>query len=156
MEQKKDLIPKTIKAKLSSLHWAIYVGNGYVIHLAPPSELAGAGCASLMSTLTNKALVKKERLLEVVGHDRYRVNNKHDSKYTPLPVNKIIQMAEEKVGQELEYKITSENCEHFVTELRYGVARSDQTIPSFPGGQWERLGWSASETKTPLQDLARD
>uniref|UniRef100_A0A670YRV7 Phospholipase A and acyltransferase 3 n=1 Tax=Pseudonaja textilis TaxID=8673 RepID=A0A670YRV7_PSETE len=95
------------------------------------SELAGAGCASLMSTLTNKALVKKERLLEVVGHDRYRVNNKYDSKYAPLPVNKIIQLAEEKVGQELEYKITSENCEHFVTELRYGVARSDQVRGSF-------------------------
>ncbi|XP_039219222.1 uncharacterized protein LOC120317043 isoform X1 [Crotalus tigris] len=150
MEHQKSSIPKTIKAKLSNLvdlelgdlieifrlayqHWAIYVGNGYVIHLAPPSELAGAGCASLMSTLTNKALVKKERLLEVVGNDRYRVNNKHDSKYTPLPVQKIIQLAEEKVGQELEYKITSENCEHFVTELRYGVARSDQVRDFFVG-----------------------
>ncbi|XP_034282062.2 uncharacterized protein LOC117670759 [Pantherophis guttatus] len=150
MDHKKNSIPKIIKAKLSNLvdlelgdlieifrlayqHWAIYVGNGYVIHLAPPSELAGAGCASLMSTLTNKAWVKKERLLEVVGHDRYRVNNKHDSKYTPLPVNKIIQLAEEKVGQELDYKITSENCEHFVTELRYGVARSDQVRDFFVG-----------------------
>ncbi|XP_032090297.1 uncharacterized protein LOC116520246 isoform X1 [Thamnophis elegans] len=150
MEHKKNAIPKTIKAKLFSLvdlelgdlieifrlayqHWAIYVGNGYVIHLAPPSELAGAGCASLMSTLTNKALVKKERLMEVVGHDRYRVNNKHDCKYTPLPVNKIVRLAEEKVGQELEYKITSENCEHFVTELRYGVARSDQVRDFFVG-----------------------
>ncbi|XP_026572119.1 HRAS-like suppressor 3 [Pseudonaja textilis] len=120
MEQRENLIPKTIQAKLSNLSY-------------PQGELAGAGCASLMSTLTNKALVKKERLLEVVGHDRYRVNNKYDSKYAPLPVNKIIQLAEEKVGQELEYKITSENCEHFVTELRYGVARSDQVRDFFVG-----------------------
>ncbi|XP_066466451.1 phospholipase A and acyltransferase 3-like [Tiliqua scincoides] len=107
-------------------HWAIYVGDGYVIHLAPPCEFAGAGCASLMSTLTDKALIKKELLEAVVGKNRYRVNNKHDSKYPPLPIPKIVRRAEEMVGQELEYKVTSENCEHFVTELRYGIPKSDQ------------------------------
>nr|XP_056708714.1 phospholipase A and acyltransferase 3-like [Euleptes europaea] len=114
-------------------HWAIYVGNGYVIHLAPPSEYAGAGCASLMSTLTDKALIKKELLGDVVGRNRYRVNNKHDSKYPPLPPTKIVQRAEEMVGQELLYKVTSENCEHFVTELRYGVAKSDQVRDALVG-----------------------
>uniref|UniRef100_A0A4X1VJ79 Phospholipase A and acyltransferase 3 n=1 Tax=Sus scrofa TaxID=9823 RepID=A0A4X1VJ79_PIG len=107
-------------------HWAIYVGDGYVVHLAPPSEIAGAGAASLMSALTDKALVKKELLYEVAGRDRYQVNNKHDGKYSPLPPSKIVQRAEELVGQEVLYKLTSENCEHFVNELRYGVARSDQ------------------------------
>nr|XP_006980816.1 phospholipase A and acyltransferase 3 [Peromyscus maniculatus bairdii]XP_006980817.1 phospholipase A and acyltransferase 3 [Peromyscus maniculatus bairdii] len=107
-------------------HWAIYVGDGYVIHLAPPSEFAGAGAASIMSVLTDKAIVKKELLCDVAGRDKYQVNNKHDSEYTPLPLNKIIQRAEELVGQEVLYKLTSENCEHFVNELRYGVARSDQ------------------------------
>ncbi|XP_075401683.1 phospholipase A and acyltransferase 3 [Tenrec ecaudatus] len=107
-------------------HWAIYVGDGYVIHLAPPSEIAGAGAASIMSALADKAIVKKELLYDVAGRDRYRVNNKHDDKYPPLPPNKIIQLAEERVGQEVLYKLTSENCEHFVNELRYGIARSDQ------------------------------
>ncbi|XP_035293967.1 phospholipase A and acyltransferase 3 isoform X1 [Cricetulus griseus] len=107
-------------------HWAIYVGDGYVIHLAPPSEFAGAGAASIMSALTDKAIVKKELLCDVAGGDKYHVNNKHDSEYTPLPPNKIIQRAEELVGKEIHYKLTSENCEHFVNELRYGVARSDQ------------------------------
>lgn len=60
------------------------------------------------------------------GRDKYQVNNKHDDKYTPLPASKIIQRAEELVGQEVLYKLTSENCEHFVNELRYGVPRSDQ------------------------------
>ncbi|XP_048368041.1 phospholipase A and acyltransferase 3-like [Sphaerodactylus townsendi] len=114
-------------------HWAVYVGNGYVIHLAPPSEYAGAGCASLMSTLTDKALIKKELLMDVVGRNRYRVNNKHDSKHPPLPPTKIVQRAESMVGQELLYKVTSENCEHFVTELRYGVAKSDQVRDALVG-----------------------
>lgn len=82
-----------------------------------------------MSALTDKAIVKKELLCDVAGGDKYHVNNKHDSEYTPLPPNKIIQRAEELVGKEIHYKLTSENCEHFVNELRYGVARSDQVCP---------------------------
>ncbi|KAB0363055.1 hypothetical protein FD754_007211 [Muntiacus muntjak] len=107
-------------------HWAVYIGNGYVVHLAPPSEIPGAGAASVMSALADKAFVKKERLCDVVGRDRYHVNNKHDGRYSPLPPSKIVQRAEELVGQEVLYKLTSENCEHFVNELRYGVPRSDQ------------------------------
>ncbi|EPY86809.1 atlastin-3 [Camelus ferus] len=110
-------------------HWAIYVGNGYVVHLAPPSEIPGAGAASVMSALTDKAIVKKELLYDVAGTDQYRVNNKHDGRYPPLPPSKIVQRAEELVGQEVLYKLTSENCEHFVNELRYGIARSDQVCP---------------------------
>ncbi|KAK2100275.1 Phospholipase A and acyltransferase 3 [Saguinus oedipus] len=129
-------------------HWAIYVGDGYVVHLAPPNgvllshsffppparavlkgEVAGAGAASVMSALTDKAIVKKELLYDVAGSDKYQVNNKHDDKYSPLPCSKIIQRAEELVGQEVLYKLTSENCEHFVNELRYGIARSDQVRP---------------------------
>lgn len=102
--------------------------------LPPQAEFAGAGCASLMSTLTDKALVKKELLETVVGKNRYRVNNKHDIKYPTLPIPKIVRRAEEMVGQELEYKVTSENCEHFVTELRYGVPKSDQVSQPFSAG----------------------
>ncbi|XP_025142349.3 uncharacterized protein LOC112585204 isoform X1 [Bubalus bubalis] len=40
--------------------------------------------------------------------------------------SKIVQWAEELVGQEFCYSLTSKNCEHFVNELRYGVSRSDQ------------------------------
>lgn len=107
-------------------HWAIYVGDGYVVHLAPPSEIAGAGVASIMSALADKAIVKKELLYEVAGRNKYHVNNKHDDKYSPLPPSKIVQRAEELVGREVLYKLTTENCEHFVNELRYGVSRSDQ------------------------------
>uniref|UniRef100_A0A4W2C8V5 LRAT domain-containing protein n=1 Tax=Bos indicus x Bos taurus TaxID=30522 RepID=A0A4W2C8V5_BOBOX len=107
-------------------HWAVYVGGGYVVHLAPSSEIAGAGGASIMSAVADSAIVKKERLCDVVGRDPYRVNNKHDDKYNPFPPSKIVQWAEELVGRELCYSLTSKNCEHFVNELRYGVSRSDQ------------------------------
>lgn len=92
-------------------------------------EVAGAGVASIMSTLTEKAIVKKELLYDVVGRDKYQVNNKHDDKYSPLPPSKIVQRAEGLVGQELPYSLPCENCEHFVNELRYGVPRSDQVRP---------------------------
>ncbi|XP_030424553.1 phospholipase A and acyltransferase 3-like isoform X1 [Gopherus evgoodei] len=124
-------------------HWVIYVGDGYVVHLAPPSDIPGAGFASLMSTLTNKAMVKKERLLDVVGRHRYRVNNKHDRKFPPLPAGKIVQAAEQLVGQEMLYRVTSENCEHFVTELRYGVAKSDQVRDVLVGVSVAGLGLAA-------------
>uniref|UniRef100_A0A7N4PC49 LRAT domain-containing protein n=1 Tax=Sarcophilus harrisii TaxID=9305 RepID=A0A7N4PC49_SARHA len=89
-------------------------------------EYAGAGASSVMSALTDKATVKKELLSEVVGRDRYRVNNKHDDKYPPLPPGKIVQRALQEVGKDVLYKLSSENCEHFVNELRYGIPRSDQ------------------------------
>ncbi|XP_074087327.1 phospholipase A and acyltransferase 3-like [Macrotis lagotis] len=107
-------------------HWAVYVGDGYVVHLAPPGEYFGAGASSIMSALTDRAIVKKELLCKVAGNDKYRVNNKHDDKYPPLPPSKIVRRALEEVGKEVLYSLTSENCEHFVNELRYGIPRSDQ------------------------------
>ncbi|XP_047549025.1 phospholipase A and acyltransferase 4 [Lutra lutra] len=107
-------------------HWAIYVGNGYVIHLAPPSEYPGASSSSIFSVLSSKAEVKWERLKDVVGDCRYRVNNFLDDKYRPRPVNHIIYSAKAKVGQEMEYSLVWKNCEHFVTNLRYGEAESRQ------------------------------
>ncbi|XP_030620616.1 phospholipase A and acyltransferase 3 [Chanos chanos] len=107
-------------------HWAIYVGDGYVIHLAPPSEMAGAAGTALMSVLSDKAIVKKEELWEVVGTDKYVINNLLDKKYEPRPIKVILREAQRLVGQELPYCVFRGNCEHFVTELRYGTAESRQ------------------------------
>ncbi|XP_032660093.1 phospholipase A and acyltransferase 3-like isoform X3 [Chelonoidis abingdonii] len=107
-------------------HWALYVGYGYVIHLAPPSEVTKTGFSSLMSVVADKAVVRKEPLWAVVKDDDYWVNNKHDRKLARRSVNRIIQEAESLVGKMMPYNAASENCEHFVTKLRYGVARSDQ------------------------------
>ncbi|XP_034633439.1 phospholipase A and acyltransferase 2-like isoform X4 [Trachemys scripta elegans] len=75
-------------------HWALYVGYGYVIHLAPPSEFTKTGFSSLMSVVADKAVVRKEPLWAVVKGDDYRVNNKHDGKLPRRSVDKIIQEAE--------------------------------------------------------------
>ncbi|XP_070638907.1 phospholipase A and acyltransferase 3-like [Bos indicus] len=79
-----------------------------------------------MSSVADRAIVKKERLCDVVGRDLYRVNNKHGDKYNPFPPRKIVQWAEELVGQEFCYSLISNNCDHFVNELYYGVSCSHQ------------------------------
>uniref|UniRef100_A0A3B3S963 LRAT domain-containing protein n=1 Tax=Paramormyrops kingsleyae TaxID=1676925 RepID=A0A3B3S963_9TELE len=107
-------------------HWAIYIGDGYVIHLAPPSEEACGGSYSMMSALHDKAIVKMDSLLDVVGTSKFKINNLLDDKYEPRSVSDILSDARSLVGQELQYHVTRYNCEHFVTELRYGKPESRQ------------------------------
>ncbi|XP_047658554.1 phospholipase A and acyltransferase 3-like [Tachysurus fulvidraco] len=107
-------------------HWGIYVGDGYIIHLAPPSEDAHPGASSMMFVLSDKAFVKKEELSFVVGDDEYKVNNLLDYKYEPRPAHAIVHEAYSLLGRELPYSVISSNCEHFVTDLRYGKAESRQ------------------------------
>lgn len=107
-------------------HWAVYVGDGYVVHLAPPSEGPGAGSSSMMSVLSDRAVVKKEELWEVIGTDNWKINNSLDSKYTPRPARVIVREAQALVGTELPYCVFRGNCEHFANELRYGKAESRQ------------------------------
>ncbi|XP_032138939.1 phospholipase A and acyltransferase 4 isoform X2 [Sapajus apella] len=112
--------------RLGYQHWALYVGDGYVIHLAPPSEYPRAGPSSALSVLDRNAVVKQERLEDVVEGCNYRVNNSLDREYRPRPIQVIISSAKKKVGQKMEYNIVRRNCEHFVTELRYGKSRCKQ------------------------------
>ncbi|XP_019500736.1 PREDICTED: uncharacterized protein LOC109384154 [Hipposideros armiger] len=107
-------------------HWALYVGDGYVIHLVSACMLSGAGATSVFSAESSKAVVKRERLKDVVGISPDRVNNYLDKEYKPLPVDKIIISAEKEVGKEMEYHLLSKICKHFVTNLRYGKPRSLQ------------------------------
>ncbi|KAK3893293.1 hypothetical protein Pcinc_002849 [Petrolisthes cinctipes] len=107
-------------------HWALYVGDGYVIHLVPPCEVAGAGIGSLGSITCGRAKILKVALKVVVGGDSYRVNNQLDDKYEPLPVGKIIRAAELQVGRTIPYDLFTNNCEHWVNNMRYGVPESRQ------------------------------
>ncbi|KAK5864710.1 hypothetical protein PBY51_015929 [Eleginops maclovinus] len=107
-------------------HWAVYVGDGFIVHLAPPSEVAGASSSSMMSVLHEKALVKKEELWDVVGTNEWKINNSLDKDYEPRPVHVIVKDACAMVGKELPYCVFRRNCEHFANELRYGKAESRQ------------------------------
>ncbi|XP_036379694.1 phospholipase A and acyltransferase 3-like [Megalops cyprinoides] len=107
-------------------HWALYMGAGYVIHIVPPSEVAGAGVHSLMSVAHNAARVQLDPLETVAGTDSYCVNNLLDSEYVPRDIDEILMEAKSMVGCVLRYDIISYNCEHFVTNLRYGKPESRQ------------------------------
>ncbi|XP_052009554.1 phospholipase A and acyltransferase 3-like isoform X2 [Xyrauchen texanus] len=105
-------------------HWAIYVGDGFVIHLATDSEYAGA--SSVLFVLSYKAMVKKNKIWDVVGDDEWRINNLLDNEYKHLCVEDVIREAESLVGQIQPYNVLTANCEHFVTKRRYGIAKSRQ------------------------------
>ncbi|KAM6160456.1 phospholipase A and acyltransferase 1 [Erethizon dorsatum] len=106
-------------------HWALYLGDGYVINIAPTDGIPST-FTSAKSVFSTKALVKMQLLKDVVGNDTYRINNKYDDTYTPLPVEEVIQRSEFVIGQEVAYDILGNNCEHFVTLLRYGEGVSEQ------------------------------
>ncbi|KAM6158142.1 phospholipase A and acyltransferase 3-like [Rhynchocyon petersi] len=76
-------------------HWAIYIGDGYVVHLTTTRVSSASGAASAVCALEDKAIVKKELLYKVAGKNKYRVSNKHDGKFSPLPLGDIIKRAEE-------------------------------------------------------------
>ncbi|XP_014935356.3 phospholipase A and acyltransferase 5-like isoform X1 [Acinonyx jubatus] len=107
-----------------------------------PGDLLGASFSIICSVLSSKAVVRREVLRDVVGRCRYRANNHLDHKYKPRPVNVIICSAKKKIGEEMEYRLLGKNCEHFVTDLRYGVPHSRQVavslVLSFPTC---RRGW---------------
>ncbi|XP_051002014.1 phospholipase A and acyltransferase 5 [Acomys russatus] len=105
-------------------HWAIYVENDCVVHLAPPSEEFEAG--SITSVFSNRAVVKYSRLEDVLHGCSWKINNKLDGTYLPLPVDKIIQRTKNMVNKIVQYSLIEGNCEHFVNDLRYGVPRSQQ------------------------------
>lgn len=90
------------------------------------AEHADAGASSLMSVVHNKATVKREKLKDVAGDDKYRINNLLDEKYEPRPIKEILQDAETTLGKELPYNLLTMNCEHFVTKFRNGKPYSRQ------------------------------
>ncbi|NXV77882.1 HRSL1 enzyme, partial [Atlantisia rogersi] len=107
-------------------HWALYLGDGYIINVTPVDEGPPATLSSAKSVFSRKARVRMQLLKEVVGNDTYHINNKYDGTYPPLPVEEIIRRAEYLIDQEVSYDLLGNNCEHFVTLLRYGEAVSDQ------------------------------
>uniref|UniRef100_U3JXT7 LRAT domain-containing protein n=1 Tax=Ficedula albicollis TaxID=59894 RepID=U3JXT7_FICAL len=112
-------------------HWALYIGDGYVIDLLPigKREVKQEGLTVTVFIRT----VKKELLGELAGKYTWRVNNKSDQDHTPLPVEKIISCAVAYIGKELTYCSFGSNCERFVKKLRYGEGVSEQRVDFVSG-----------------------
>uniref|UniRef100_A0A8C2BUU9 LRAT domain-containing protein n=1 Tax=Cyprinus carpio TaxID=7962 RepID=A0A8C2BUU9_CYPCA len=93
-------------------HWAIYVGDGNVIHLGTASENTDAGACSVKSVLQDSAKVMKEKLQKVVGNDKFQIRNLLDDKCTPRPIEDILQDAESLVGKVLPYDVATHKCDN--------------------------------------------
>ncbi|XP_039641336.1 phospholipase A and acyltransferase 4-like [Perca fluviatilis] len=102
-------------------HWAIYIGGMEVVHLTTPNS-------DFWMALDTTGKVKRENIRDVVGNDRFKVNNLLDDKYQPRERDIIVKEACSMVGLKMPYCIVTRNCEHFVTDLRYGIPESRQVI----------------------------
>ncbi|XP_064597715.1 phospholipase A and acyltransferase 4-like [Liolophura sinensis] len=101
-------------------HWVLYAGNGMVLHV---------------TGLEREISVKWARVrlsdLESVSHGCLaRVNNKiAEAKkrlLSPRNSDEVVGAVTKCVGAIVPYNILTRNCEHFVTEWKFGVAWSEQ------------------------------
>lgn len=104
-------------------HWAIYVGDGFVVHVTTP----GSGSFSY-----SKGEVKCEPLKDVLQKNSYVVHNYLDNVYRPRPVDEIVNLAKQKIGETWHYNLLMSNCEHFATEMRYDLPQSRQVKNGMP------------------------
>ncbi|KAM9842554.1 phospholipase A and acyltransferase 4-like [Aulostomus maculatus] len=109
-------------------HWAVYVGENEVVHLLPPiPDNDSAALSNLLSLMdSSHAVVRQDKIWEVVGSHSFKVNNLLDDNYEPRDSQVIVRDARRMVGQVLPYSIITDNSEHFATKLRYGKAESRQ------------------------------
>ncbi|XP_035118931.2 phospholipase A and acyltransferase 5 isoform X3 [Callithrix jacchus] len=132
-------------------HWAIYVEDDCVVHLAPPSEEFGVG--SITSIFSNLAMVKYSRLEDVLHGCSWKVNNKLDGMYLPLPVDEIIQRTKKMVNKIVQYSLIEGNCRARPDGRREGCRRSYLSCG----------GWHEAQTsnclkvmRTPIRARATD
>ncbi|XP_062892403.1 phospholipase A and acyltransferase 3-like isoform X2 [Mobula hypostoma] len=118
-------------------HWAIYIGDGDVVHLT--SDGASVDVSYGYSSSTAIAVVKREPLAMVIGNDCWRINNDADRKWRPFPRHKIVERAKSEVGKKKRYQVLGANCEHFVNSVRYGKGLSYQVWKCAGGVLWSGL-----------------
>uniref|UniRef100_A0A8C1EUR9 LRAT domain-containing protein n=1 Tax=Cyprinus carpio carpio TaxID=630221 RepID=A0A8C1EUR9_CYPCA len=128
MNQNRNLKPGDLieMSRKGYQHWVIYVGDGYVVHVVIACGHGSSGAISVTTGKDCKVTVKKEKLQDVVGNDKYSINNYLDDTYVPRPIEDILQEAERFVGKEFPYNLLLNNCEHFATLVRYGKPHSQQ------------------------------
>ncbi|XP_055718331.1 phospholipase A and acyltransferase 4-like [Salvelinus fontinalis] len=110
-------------------HWALYIGNGEVIHVVTPdgpSRVAFCSVSSSSSSLPCKGMVTIEMLKDVASRNTYKINNYLDDEFKPRPTDVIMGDVDKMRGRTIKYGLLGNNCEHFVTFLRYGRSKSKQ------------------------------
>ncbi|XP_071202837.1 phospholipase A and acyltransferase 4-like [Salvelinus alpinus] len=106
-------------------HWALYIGNGEVIHVVTTD---GSGVLSAFSSsspsLSSKGMIIIDTLKDVAAGNPYTINNYLDDEFKPRPTDVIMKEVDKMRGRTIKYGLLGNNCEHFVTFLRYGKSKS--------------------------------
>jgi hypothetical protein len=112
------------KRSLGYDHYAVNVGDGYIIHATSMSK--GTGSLDVLGSCSGSskiAAIKKEKYRVTPGNEVHVEGTWKGRK--PLPVDEIIKRAESKVGIR-DYSVLFNNCEHFARWCRYDEKSSDQ------------------------------
>ncbi|KAM4018343.1 uncharacterized protein ACNLHF_007713 [Anomaloglossus baeobatrachus] len=101
-------------------HWAIYIGDGNIVHLT--GTIVGAGDDSVHG---NSVVVEKTNLEDAAKGSGFRVTNLYNGEVMPIPNDEVVSSALRTVGESKPYGIC---CQNFVLELKYGSANLDIII----------------------------
>lgn len=92
------------------------------ISISVPGNVIAAAVGDVNSS------VKRERLQDVAQRRPFYKNNMLDGSHQPLSAEDIIERASSLIGTLWDFRLLSSNCEHFASEMRYGVAISLQAV----------------------------
>ena len=114
-------------------HWGIYVGDGYIVHVTgEPNVRTGMGSIDISAGFSSgvsrniPAKVLLQALTKVADGNRFYVNNLYDDRKMHFLPRVIAERALARVNEDFDYYLIVNNCEHFVTEMRYGEPVSKQ------------------------------
>lgn len=99
----------------------VYMGQGLYKHWALLSERTHQGRPLLISNTLRNGTVKEETWDQVVGHRPYKIITLQ----TGTPAYIILAKARGAIDQ-VKYDLIQYNCEHFVREMVFGMAKSHQ------------------------------
>ncbi|XP_044219179.1 phospholipase A and acyltransferase 3-like [Thunnus albacares] len=109
-------------------HWAVYIGDLYVVHFVAGINSPGALPVVLGGFVDGE--VRKDKLQDVINKDKWKKNNTshttYDKKLKSRSKAEIVKEALSMVGKAVKYSVSDSNCEHFATMCRYGKALSLQ------------------------------
>lgn len=110
-------------------HWATYIGEGEVVHLAGDDgdglNITSGNFFTICGKRFNKAKVVRDDFFKVADKSKARKNNGKDRKLKPSDKEMIVDRALSRLG-EIGYNILWKNCEHFASWCRYGEEWSEQ------------------------------
>ncbi|GFN76381.1 hras-like suppressor 3 [Plakobranchus ocellatus] len=108
-------------------HWAVYIGNDQVAHVAEQDQEGRPPDKSLVraSLELSKVQISVQNFWAVAKSDQAIKANDRDKDWSPLPSEEIVDRATSYLG-EVRYNLLTSNCEHFAKWCRYDKFHSDQ------------------------------